>query len=240
MLLKTENDQTRSFYEAEAAKNRWSSRQLERQINSLLFERLLKSRDKEGVFELANQGQVVEKPVDAIKDPYVLEFLDLPESPRLTESGLENALISHLQEFLLELGTGFAFVGRQKRLSLDGDHFYPDLVFYHIKLKCYVIIDLKVAKLAHVDIGQMQMYVHYYDREVRSAKDNPTIGLILCTDKNDAVIRYVLDEENQQIFASRYKLELPDEEELATEMRREIKRLAAAKDNGRFVSNPVP
>ncbi len=228
LLLKVENEHARSFYEIEAAKHRWSSRQLERQINSLLFERLLKSRDKEGLLQLATQGQVIEKPIDTIKDPYVLEFLDLPESHRLVESDLENALISYLQDFLLDLGTGFAFVGRQKRLTLDGDHFYPDLVFYHIKLKCYVIIDLKVAKLTHADLGQMQMYVHYFDREIRTMEDNPTIGLILCTDKNEAVVRYVLDEKNRQIFASRYKLELPDEQELAAELRREMKRLAAA------------
>jgi len=231
LLLKVENEQARAFYEIEAAKNRWSSRQLERQINSLLFERLLKSTDKEGILDLAKQGHVVEKPVDAIKDPYVLEFLDLPESPRLTETDLEAALISHLQDFLLELGTGFAFVGRQKRLTLDGDHFYPDLVFYHIKLKCYVVIDLKVAKLTHEDLGQMQMYVHYFDREIRSPEENPTIGLILCTDKNEAMVRYVLDEENRQIFASRYKLELPDEAKLAAELKREMKRLAAAGDD---------
>lgn len=231
LLLKVENDQARAFYETEAAKNRWSSRHLERQINSLLFERLLKSRNKKGVLDLAKQGHVVEKPVDVIKDPYVLEFLDLPEHSRLTETELESALISHLQDFLLELGTGFAFVSRQKRLTLDGDHFYPDLVFYHIKLKCYVIIDLKVAKLTHADLGQMQMYVHYFDRKIRSPEENPTIGLILCTDKNEAVVRYVLDEENRQIFASRYKLELPDEAELAAELNREMKRLAAARDD---------
>ncbi len=163
----------------------------------------------------------MERPVDVIKDPYVLEFLDLPESNRLVESDLESALITHLQSFLLELGSGFAFVGRQKRLTLDGDHFYPDLIFYHIKLKCFVIIDLKVGKLTHQDLGQMQMYAHYYDREIRTSDDNPTIGLILCADKNDAVVQYVLDEDNRQIFASRYKLELPGEDELRKELERE-------------------
>lgn len=224
-LIKVENEHARSFYEIEAVKNNWPSRQLERQINSLLFERLLKSRDKEGLIKLAQRGHIIEKPIDAIKDPYVLEFLELPESHQLVESDLENALISHLQDFLLELGSGFAFVGRQKRLTLEGDHFYPDLIFYHIKLKCYVVIDLKVAKLTHGDLGQMQMYVHYYDREMRTADDNPTIGLILCTDKNDAIVKYVLDEETNQIFASRYKLELPDEKELAGELRQEMSRL---------------
>jgi predicted nuclease of restriction endonuclease-like (RecB) superfamily len=230
-LMRVENEQARSFYEIEATRNRWNKNQLERQINSLLFERLSKSRDKEGVLQLADEGQTIEKPVDAIKDPYVLEFLDLPETHRLVESDLEEALITHLQEFLLELGSGFAFVGRQTRLTLDGDHFYPDLVFYHIKLKCYIVIDLKVGKLTHSDLGQMQMYVHYYDREVCTPPDNPTIGLILCTDKNDAVVRYVLDEANRQIFASRYRLELPSEEELRRELERE-RRLLEEQESG--------
>jgi hypothetical protein len=160
--------------------------------------------------------------VDAIKDPYVLEFLDLPESHRLVESKLEEALLSQLQEFLLELGKGFAFIGRQRRITLEGDHFYPDLVFYHTRLKCYVIIDLKVERLTHADLGQMQLYVHYYDREVAAPDDNPTLGLILCTDKNDAMVRYVLDEKNRQIFASNYQFHLPSEEELRKELRREI------------------
>lgn len=171
---------------------------------------------------MANAGQQIVDPVDAIKDPYVLEFLDLPESHRLVESKLEEALLSQLQEFLLELGKGFAFIGRQRRITLEGDHFYPDLVFYHTRLKCYVIIDLKVERLTHADLGQMQLYVHYYDREVAAPDDNPTLGLILCTDKNDAMVRYVLDEKNRQIFASNYQFHLPSEEELRKELRREI------------------
>ena len=213
-LMRVENEEARQFYEQETARNHWNKLQLERQINTLLFERLLKSRDKDGVLQLANEGQVTEHPIDIIKDPYALEFLGLPESHRLVESELETALTTHMQEFLLELGTGFAFVARQKRLTLDGDHFYADLVFYHVLLKCYVIIDLKTEKLTHGDIGQMQMYVHYFDREVCAREDNPTIGLILCTDKNDAVVEYVLDKGNERIFASRYKLELPPKEEL--------------------------
>ncbi|MDE2888917.1 MAG: PDDEXK nuclease domain-containing protein [Gemmatimonadota bacterium] len=213
-LMRVENEEARQFYEQEAARNRWNKRQLERQINTLLFERLLKSRDKDGVLQLANEGQATEHPIDIIKDPYALEFLGLPESHQLLESDLEKALTTHMQEFLLELGAGFAFVARQKRLTLDGDHFYADLVFYNVRLKCYVIIDLKTEKLTHGDIGQMQMYVHYYDREVSTREDNPTIGLILCTDKNDAVVEYVLDKSNERIFASRYKLELPPKEEL--------------------------
>ena len=213
-LMRVENEEARQFYEQQTARNHWNKRQLERQINTLLFERLLKSRDKDGVLQLANEGQATEHPIDIIKDPYALEFLGLPESHRLLESDLEAALTTHMQEFLLELGAGFAFVARQKRLTLDGDHFYADLVFYHVRLKCYVIIDLKTEKLTHGDIGQMQMYVHYFDREVCTQEDNPTIGLILCTDKNDAVVEYVLDKGNERIFASRYKLELPPREEL--------------------------
>jgi hypothetical protein len=157
------------------------------------------------------------------RTPVVLEFLGLPESPRLVESELEAALLANLQTFLLELGTGFAFVARQARLTLDGDHFYVDLVFYHAVLKCYVLIDLKVGKLSHADLGQMQLYVHYYDRERRTAGDGPTVGLILCTDKNDAVVRYTLGEDHRQIFASRYQLYLPSEEALAAEIRRELR-----------------
>lgn len=213
-LMRVENEEARQFYEQEATRHHWNKRQLERQINTLLFERLLKSRDKDSVLQLANEAQATEHPIDIIKDPYALEFLGLPESHRLLESDLEAALTTHMQEFLLELGAGFAFVARQKRLTLDGDHFYADLVFYHVRLKCYVIIDLKTAKLTHGDIGQMQMYVHYFDREVCTQEDNPTIGLILCTDKNDAVVEYVLDKGNERIFASRYKLELPPKEEL--------------------------
>lgn len=223
-LMRVENEEARRFYEVEAVKGNWSKRQLERQIHSLLFERLLKSRDKSGMMALANEGQTIQRPVDAIKDPYVLEFLDLPESHQLAESDLETALTTHLRDFLLELGEGFAFVARQKRLSLEGDHFYADLVFYHIRLKCYVVIDLKVDKLTHGDLGQMQMYVHYFDREIRTPEDNPTLGLILCTDKNDAMVEYVLDEGNERIFASRYQLELPSKEQLRhllTEWRQE-------------------
>lgn len=229
-LIRVKRRDARDFYEIEAIKNGWSGRQLERQIVSLLFERLAKSRDKAGVLVLANQGLIPERPVDVIKDPYVLEFLELPASHRLVESSLEAALISQMQAFLLELGSGFAFIGRQKRLTLDGDHFYPDLVFYHVVLKCYVIIDLKVGKLNHADLGQMQLYVHYYDREVAGPGDQPTLGLILCTDKNDAVVRYILPESNQQIFASRYQLHLPSEAQLREEMQREIEILAAEKD----------
>jgi len=213
-LMRVDNSDARLFYEQEAVQNHWNKQQLERQIHTLLFERLLKSRDKAGVLQLANEGLKPAHPIDIIKDPYALEFLGLPESHKLVENDLETALTTHMQDFLLELGAGFAFVARQQRLTLEGDHFYADLVFYHVRLKCYVIIDLKVDKLTHGDLGQMQMYVHYFDREVCVPDDNPTIGLILCTDKNDAVVEYVLDEGKERIFASRYKLELPPKEEL--------------------------
>jgi predicted nuclease of restriction endonuclease-like (RecB) superfamily len=226
-LLRISRREARDFYEIEAIRNAWSARELERQINTFLFDRLLKSRDKAGLMRLARRGQEVARPVDAIKDPLVLEFLGLPESPRLVESKLEQALIDNLQHFLLELGKGFAFVSRQERISLDGDHFYIDLVFYHAILKCYVLIDLKVGKLTHADLGQIQFYVNYYDRERRTEGDNPTLGLILCPDKNDAVVKYTLGEQQERnIFTSRYQLYLPTVEELEDELRRELRFLS--------------
>lgn len=225
-LLRVSRTEARDFYEIEAIRNAWSSRELERQIASLLFDRLAKSKDKKGLMRLATSGQEVMRPIDVLKDPVVLEFLDLPESPRLVESKLEQALIGNLQTFLLELGKGFAFVSRQERITLDGDHFYIDLVFYHTILKCYVLIDLKVGKLTHGDLGQIQFYVNYYNRERRTEGDNPTLGLILCPDKNDAVVKYTLGEQQERnIFTSRYQLYLPTEEELQCELRRELRQL---------------
>lgn len=227
-LLRVESANARAFYEIEAINNNWAARELERQINSLLFERLAGSRDKQGVMKLAKKGQSISTAVDVFKDPVVIEFLGLPESPRLSESDLEQSLISNLQTFLLELGKGFAFVSRQERITLDGDHFYIDLVFYHTILKCYILIDLKVGKLTHGDLGQIQLYVNYFDQQRREDNDNPTLGLILCTDKNDAVVRYTLGpEQSRKIFASRYKLHLPTEKELKIELRRELKELSA-------------
>jgi predicted nuclease of restriction endonuclease-like (RecB) superfamily len=232
-LLRVDKAEARSFYEIEAIRNGWSARELERQINSLLYERLAVSRDKKSLMRLAIKGHEVQRPTDIFKDPMIMEFLGLPESPKLVETELEQALIDNLQTFLLELGRGFAFVARQERLTLDGDHFYIDLVFYHAVLKCYVIIDLKTGKLAHQDLGQLQLYVNYYDRERRTEGDNPTLGLILCADKNDAVVRYTLGPDQQRkIFASRYKLHLPSEAELRAELRREVKALAAPKKHG--------
>jgi predicted nuclease of restriction endonuclease-like (RecB) superfamily len=228
-LLRVDRTEARAFYEIEAIKNAWSARELERQINSLLFERLALSKDKKGLMKLATKGHVVQQPTDVFKDPVVMEFLGLPESPRLVESRLEEALINNLQAFLLELGKGFAFVARQERLTLDGDHFYIDLVFYHTVLKCYVLIDLKTGKLTHQDLGQLQLYVNYFDHERRTTGDGPTLGLILCADKNDAVVRYTLGpEQEKKIFASRYKLYLPTEAELKAELRREVRELTGA------------
>ena len=228
-LLRVARPDARAFYEIEAVSNAWSVRELNRQAGSLLFDRLAKSRDKKGLMRLAVHGQEVTQPIDVLKDPVVLEFLDLPESPRLVESKLEQALIGNLETFLLELGKGFAFVSRQERITLDGDHFYIDLVFYHTVLKCFVLIDLKVGKLTHADLGQIQFYVNYYDRERRTEGDNPTLGLILCPDKNDAVVKYTLGEQQERnIFTSRYQLYLPTVEELENEMRRELRFLNPA------------
>lgn len=221
LLLKVENDTARQWYLAEACKERWSTRQLERQIETLYFERLAQSPDKVPVKLEAVENLAQLTPSDFIKDPYVLEFLNLKGYPSLTETAVEKAILNNLQNFLLELGSGFAFIGRQVRLTLDGDHFYPDLVFYHVRLKCYVIIDLKVGKLTQGDIGQMQMYVNYYDREIRRKDDSPTVGLLLCMQKNDAMVKYILGDENRQIFASRYILELPSEDVLRKELQRE-------------------
>ena len=230
ILMRIEKPEARAFYEIECVKNNWSARELERQKGSLLFERIALSKDKKALMRLAQKGQELQTYEDMIKDPYVLEFTGLAPQSKLYESKLEQALIDNLSRFLLELGKGFTFVARQKRISLDGDHFYIDLVFYNTILKCYVLIDLKIGKLAHQDIGQMQMYVNFYDREMRQTDDNPTVGLILCEDKKEAVVKYTLSKNNRQIFASRYKLYLPSEEELIRELKRE-RRLFAMNEN---------
>lgn len=221
VLMRIEKSEARSFYEIECTTNNWSARELERQKGSFLFERLALSKDKKGLMKLAHKGQELQTYEDMIKDPYVLEFTGLSPHSKLYENKLEQALIDNLSKFLLELGKGFTFVARQKRISLDGDHFYIDLVFYNTILKCFVLIDLKIGKLVHQDIGQMQMYVNYYDRSLKQSDDNLTVGLILCEDKKDAVVRYTLPKNNKQIFASRYKLYLPTEAELIKELKRE-------------------
>ena len=213
-LMRIKNVDERHFYEIEAAKNDWSLSELKRQYDSSLYERLALSSDKEKVLQLAQKGQVVETPADAVKDPYVLEFLGLPELPVYSESELENRIIDHLQQFLLELGTGFAFVGRQVRFTFDEAHFRVDLVFYNRLLRCFVLFDLKIGELKHQDIGQMQMYVNYYDRKVKLPEENPTIGIVLCKDKNNAVVEMTLPEDNTQIFASKYETVLPSKADL--------------------------
>lgn len=214
MLMRMENVDERHFYEIEAAKNDWSLTELKRQFNSSLYERLAISTDKEKVYSLALEGQKIESPKDAVKDPYVLEFLGLQELPEYSETELESRIIDHLQQFLLELGTGFAFIGRQVRFTFDEEHFMVDLVFYNRLLRCFVLFDLKIGELKHQDIGQMQMYVHYYDRKVKLEDENPTIGIILCKDKNNAIVEMTLPEDNSQIFASKYETVLPSKEEL--------------------------
>lgn len=213
-LMRIDNVDERHFYEIEAVKNDWSLRELKRQYDSSLYERLALSKDKDRVYKLALEGQMVEKPQDVVKDPYVLEFLGLPELPAYSEKELEVRIIDHLQQFLLELGTGFAFVGRQVRFTFDEEHFMVDLVFYNRLLRCFVLFDLKIGELKHQDIGQMQMYVHYYDRKVKLDDENPTIGIILCRDKNNAVVEMTLPEDNAQIFASKYQMVLPSKEAL--------------------------
>ncbi len=213
-LMRIDDENERKFYEIEAFKNSWSLKELQRQYDSALYTRLALSRDKEKVLELAVKGLVIEKPKDAIKDPYVLEFIGLPDKSIYSESELEQKLIDKLEYFLLELGTGFTFVARQKRISFDEKHFRIDLVFYNRILKCFVLIDLKIGELKHQDIGQMQMYVNYYDREIKLAEENRTIGIILCQNKSEAVVQYTLPENNEQIFASKYQTVLPSKEDL--------------------------
>ncbi|MCX6278367.1 MAG: PDDEXK nuclease domain-containing protein [Bacteroidetes bacterium] len=212
-LMRFENPGERRFYEIECATGNWSLKELQRQFNSALYERLALSRDKEGVKQLAEKGQIIEKPTDLLKDPYVLEFLDLPDHHKYSESDLEQALIDKLEHFLLELGKGFTFAGRQVRITIDEKHYKVDLVFFNRILKCFVVIDLKIGELAHQDIGQMQMYVNYHDRFVRLPDENKTIGIILCKDKSQTLVEITLPENNDQIFASRYNTVLPDKQE---------------------------
>ncbi len=220
-LSKVEHKNERLFYEIEAEKEGWSVPVLERQIHSFLFARLLKSKDKNGVLKLATEGQAVKNPADIIKEPYILDFLGLPDSKRIHESKLESAIIDNIQSFLLELGKGFAFVARQKRLQYEDEFFYVDLVFYNCILKCYLLIDLKIGKLAHQDVGQIDSYVRMFDDLFITKDDNPTIGLILCSEKNESIARYSVLNNSKQLFASKYMLYLPTEEELERELERE-------------------
>ena len=230
LLLGIKDAKARSFYEIEAVNSSWSTRELDRQINSLFFERLALSKDKKKVMELAKRGQIIEKPADAIKDPYVLEFLGLPEKSYYTESQLEQKLIDHLQEFILELGKGFAFVARQKRITIDNEHYYIDLVFYHRILRCLVLFDLKVGKLTHSDVGQMNFYLNYIkDREMFEGEGFP-VGIILCTESNRSrvFVEYALGGLSNSVFVSKYKLYLPTKKELEIEVRRETARIKLA------------
>ncbi|CAA9199629.1 PDDEXK nuclease domain-containing protein [Flavobacterium collinsii] len=213
-LMRIEDEKERRFYEIESEKYNWSVRELKRQYDTALYTRLALSRDKEGILKLSEQGQIIEKPKDIIKDPYILEFLGLPELNQYSESQLEEEIINKLEHFLLELGHGFTFVARQNRITFDDKHFRIDLVFYNRILKCFVLIDLKIGELKHQDLGQMQMYVNYYDREMRLEDENKTIGIVLCQNKSESVVKYTLPENNEQIFASKYKTVLPSVEVL--------------------------
>lgn len=218
-LIKIEDEAKRNFYAEECVKSGWSVRQLERQINSFFYERLLSSQDKKAVSEEIQTLEPRPEYEKIIRDPYVLEFLDLEKNPHFYEKELEQAVIDHLQKFLLELGRGFSFVARQKHITFDDRHFYIDLVFYNYILKCFVLIDLKIGDLSHQDLGQMQMYVNYYTRELMNEGDNPPVGIVLCADKSDAIVKYTLAEENNQIYASKYKLYMPTEEEFKKELK---------------------
>ena len=217
-LLKIENEDERNFYEIEAATNSWSVRELQRQYNTSVYERLVLSRDKKKVKQLSKKGQLIEQTTDVLKSHYVLEFLGLKEESSYTESDLETAIINKLESFMLELGKGFLYEGRQRRFTFNGDSFYVDLVFYNRYLKCFVLFDLKLGKLTHEDIGQMQMYVNYYDRKVKLPKENKTIGIILCKEENRTVIEFTLPENNKQIFAKEYKAVLPTKAALAKQL----------------------
>lgn len=229
-LLRVENDDARNWYMEECVRSAWSSRQLERQISTLYYERLLSSRDKEPVMTEAESLMAPLAAENFIKDPYVLDFLDLKNYPALRESDLEQALIDKLQEFLLELGRGFCFVARQKLMRYEDEDFYLDLVFYHSVLKCHVLIDLKIGKLTHADVGQMDSYIRMYDALYKNDDDNPTIGIILCSQKNEAIVKYSVLNEGKQVFASKYRFTLPTVEELQREIENERRKIEEQED----------
>ena len=223
LIMKVDDVKKRNFYIDECISCNWSTRQLERQLNSFYYERLLSTQDnnREEVKKEIQELEPSKNINDIIKDPYVLEFLDLKENKRFLEKDLEQGLIDNLQEFLLELGKGFSFVGRQRRITADGEHFYVDLVFYNYLIKCFVLIDLKLGKLTHQDIGQMDFYVRYYEKEIKGEDDNPTIGIILCSERNETIVKYSVLEDSKQIFASKYMLYMPTEEELQREINKD-------------------
>jgi predicted nuclease of restriction endonuclease-like (RecB) superfamily len=223
-LIQIEDPDKREYYELESVNGGWTARETERQINSMLYERLLLSNEKEKVLAVARNQRIPESPTEVIKDPMVLEFLGLERKAAYYEKDLESAIISHIAEFLLEMGKGFSFVARQKRILLEDDEFFADLVFYNRLLRCFVVVELKTGKLTHQDLGQLQMYVNYYDRCEKQEDENPTIGILLCSDKNDTVVKMALPEENSTILASKYQLYLPTTEQLIKEID-EVKQL---------------
>ena len=230
ILMRIQNEDERDFYEQLAIQENWGKRELSRQYGSSLYERMLIGKDKQQILRLSKKGRLAEKPADLVKDPYILEFLGIPEQTDFSETELESRLIDHLQEFLLELGTGFAFVARQKRFTFEEDHFRVDLVFYNRLLQCFVLFDLKTEKLKHQDLGQMQMYVNYYDRYEKADFENPTIGILLCPQKNDAVVELTLPE-NSNIFASQYQLYLPDKKLLQKKLQEWIEEETGGEDD---------
>ena len=230
ILMRIQNEDERDFYEQLAIQENWGKRELSRQYGSSLYERMLIGKDKQQILRLSKKGRLAEKPADLVKDPYILEFLGIPEQTDFSETELESRLIDHLQEFLLELGTGFAFVARQKRFTFEEDHFRVDLVFYNRLLQCFVLFDLKTEKLKHQDLGQMQMYVNYYDRYEKKDFENPTIGILLCPQKNDAVVELTLPE-NSNIFASQYQLYLPDKKLLQKKLQEWIEEETGGEDD---------
>ena len=225
LLIQIDDKDKREYYELEATNNNWTGRELERQINSGLYERLLLSNDKKAVLEVARKKRIPESPTEIIKDPMVLEFLGLRPEATYYEKDLERALITNLQAFLLELGNGFSFVARQKRILLEDDEFFFFFLFYNRLLRCFVVIELKTHKITHEDIGQLQMYVNYYDRNEKAPDENPTIGILLCADKNDTLVKYTLPENNNTILASKYQLYLPSEKQLAEQLKIELQEL---------------
>ena len=224
-LIRIKEKNKRDFYMNECINSNWDVKELQRQRTTLLYERLASSKDKSKLLELSKKGHNIYENKDIIKDPFVLEFLDIKENTDYLESDLEKNLLEHLKEFLLELGKGFTFVGNQVRITIDTDHFYPDLVFYNRILNCFVIIDLKIGKVSHKDIGQMQMYVNFYDREIKQETENKTIGILLSTDKNETVVKYTLPEDNKTIFSSEFRLTIPSEKEFIDVIENEKKNM---------------
>lgn len=222
MLITIEDSSKREYYELETVKNAWTGRELERQISSGLFERLLLSNDKESVMSVARNQRLPELPHEIVKDPMILEFLGLERKPQYYEKDLELALIEHLQQFMLELGNGFCFVARQKRFLIEDDEYFADLVFYNRLLRCFVVIDIKTKKITHKDLGQLQMYVNHYDRHEKLPEENPTVGILLCANKNNEMVKLTLPQNNRSIMASQYKLYLPSETQLLDELKKEI------------------